>query len=457
MTEINEGMRKYIQEAHEWLEKRKEYRKKIRSLKFDTIAVHGMYSVEEAIQGGQGGILEPIISSSAQTYRDSDELEAAQAYLIPAWTYSRIHNPTVGYLEETISLLEAYGCSFDASALAAASGMAAIKQAVEPLVARTGERDDNINLVSSAQVYGGTFQLFNVRMKERGVQVRWVTKPWEIDEWKKLVDDDTRFIYGEMPSNPKQACLDVSAVAQIAHAHQIPFIMDSTIATPALFRPMEYGADIVVHSLTKTVGSSGSAIGGAFIARHDLVSKFLSEEQKKDYAVWVKGWSARDSGACMTPQNAYYFLSEIRLLRVKMHYFSVNAMKVAQFLAQHSKIERVDYLGLPEHTLHHLAKKYLKIVDSNESAFGHLMSFVIKGTPQGARKFLDSLRIAIRATDLGRIKSLAIIPAISTHLQQGAEGRRLAGIPDTLVRLCVGGENPDDLIQDLDQALSTVK
>lgn len=456
MTEITDGMRKYIQEAKEKLENSKLHRQKMKKMKFDTIAVHGMYNANEAIQGGQGGIMEPIISASAQTYRDSDELEAAQSYLIPAWTYSRIHNPTVGYLEQTLSLIDTYGCETDASALCFASGMAAIKQAVEPLVAHTGKNDDKINFVSSAQVYGGTFQLFNVRMKERGVNVRWVIHPEDLEEWKKLIDDDTRFVYGEMPSNPRQACLDVAAVAEIAHAHKIPFIMDSTIATPALLRPIQYGADIVVHSLTKTIGSSGSAIGGAFIARHNMASKFLPDEIRSDYAVWVKGWPARDSGGCMSPYSAYYFLSELRLLRMKMQYFSANAMKVAKFLAEHPKVERVEYLGLPSHPLHNIASRYLRVVDSNESAYGHLMSFVIKGLPAGARKFLDNLQIAIRATDLGRIKSLAIIPAISTHLQQGVEGRKLAGIPETMVRLCVGGENPDDLIKDLVQALAHV-
>jgi len=147
----------------------------------------------------------------------------------------------------------------------------------------------------------------------------------------------------------------------------------------------------------------------------------------------------------------------LRTLRIRMNYFSSNAMKVAQFLAQHPKVENVHYLGLPHHPLHALASRYLKVVDSDEPAYGHLMSFVIKGSPLGARKFLDTLHIIIRATDLGRIKSLAIIPAISTHLQMGVEGRKLAGIPDTMVRLCVGGENPDDLIKDLDQALAAVK
>ncbi len=196
------GVKRYIQRGQEYMAKRKEYRQKVRKLRFDTIAVHGMYSVEEAFAQGQGGIIEPLFPSTSQGYRDSDEMEAGLSYQIPTWCYSRIHNPTIFYLEETLSLLEAYGCPFDASALCTASGMAAIKQAIEPLLAMAPAPDDRINFVSSAQVYGGTFQLFNVRMKERGAQVRWVAQPWEIKEWEKQVDAQTRFLYTEMPSNP---------------------------------------------------------------------------------------------------------------------------------------------------------------------------------------------------------------------------------------------------------------
>jgi O-acetylhomoserine (thiol)-lyase len=239
------GVERYVQRGQEYMAKRKAYREKVRKLRFDTIAVHGMYSVEEAFAQGQGGIIEPLFPSTSQGYRDSDEMEAALSYQIPTWCYSRIHNPTIFYLEETLSLLEAYGCAFDASALCTASGMAAIKQAVEPLLAKDEAQPGGINFVSSAQVYGGTFQLFNVRMKERGAQVRWVAQPWEAKEWGKLIDKQTRFLYTEMPSNPQQACSDLQALAMLAHSFQIPLIVDSTIATPALLRPLAHGVDIV--------------------------------------------------------------------------------------------------------------------------------------------------------------------------------------------------------------------
>jgi O-acetylhomoserine/O-acetylserine sulfhydrylase-like pyridoxal-dependent enzyme len=295
-----------------------------------------------------------------------------------------------------------------------------------------------------------------VRMKERSAKVRWVSHPWKITEWEKLVDKQTRFLYTEMPSNPQLACSDLEALAKLAHSYYIPLIVDSTIATPALLRPLQHGADIVVQSLTKTIGSSGAAIGGAVIARHHLLSKHLSDEAKADYALWLKLWPARDSGPCMSPYSAFFFLNDLRTLRIKVDWFSQNTMAVADFLVGHARVEKVDYLGLPSHPLHELASRYLRMVDSDRPVFGHLMSFTIKGSARDTRLFFDNLQRIFRATDLGRIKSVATIPAISTHLQQGDEGRRLAGIPATMVRLCVGGEHPDDIIMDIDQALKKI-
>jgi O-acetylhomoserine/O-acetylserine sulfhydrylase-like pyridoxal-dependent enzyme len=455
MSDANSaGVDKYIQRGREYSARRMAQREKARSWRFDTIAVHGMYSVEEAFAQGQGGIVEPIFPSTSQGYRDSAEMEAGLSYRIPTWCYSRIHNPTVHFLEETLSLLEAYRCPFDASAFCTASGMAAIKQAVEPLLVLDAPGGAEINFVSAAQVYGGTFQLFNVRMKERGASVRWVSQPWNTEEWQKRIDKQTRFLYAEMPSNPQQACCDIRALAELAHGHGIPLIVDSTVATPALMRPLEHGADIVVQSLTKTIGSSGAAIGGAVIARLGLTSRHLTDEAKSDYATWLKLWPARDSGACLPAHSAFFFLNDLRTLRIKVEWFSQNTMAVAEYLRGHRSVEKVDYLGLSDHPLHGLASRYLRMVDSERPAFGHLLSFTIKGSPGDARRFFDNLQRIYRATDLGRIKSVATIPAISTHQQQGDEGRRLAGIPATMVRLCIGGEHPEDIIEDLDQALA---
>ena len=204
------GVERYVEQARRAMAERAAHRARVRRLKFDTIAVHGMYSVEEAFAGGQGGIIEPIFPSTSQAYRDRDEMEAALSYQIPTWCYSRIHNPTVFYLEETLALLESYGCESRRDR----------RSARRPAWRRSSRRSsrswrsgadgaEQINFVSAAQVYGGTFQLFNLRMAERGAQVRWVTEPWQLEAWEPLIDDDTRFLYAEMPSNPQQACFDV--------------------------------------------------------------------------------------------------------------------------------------------------------------------------------------------------------------------------------------------------------
>ena len=451
-----DGVQAYVEKAQQYMSERKAHRDRVRNLRFDTIAVHGMYSAEEAFRGGQGGIIEPIFPSTSQAYRDSDEMEAALSYQIPTWCYSRIHNPTVFYLEETLALLESYGCECDATGLCTSSGMAAIKQAVEPLLARQGSGAENVNFVSAAQTYGGTFQLFNVRMAERGAQVRWVREPWKLDAWEPLIDEGTRFLYAEIPSNPQQAFADIRAVADLAHSHGIPLIVDATIATPALLRPLEHGADIVVHSLSKTAGAGGSAIAGAIVARHGMVSRHLDEDVKADFGLWLKLWPFRDSGPSMSPYVAHMILGEVRTLRLKMEHMSRNTLAVARFLADHPRVERVDYLGLGDHPLHGLAKQYMQVVDDGHHAFGHLMSFNVAGSARDTRRFFDGLERTWRATDLGRIKTVATIPAISTHQQQGEEGRELAGIPANMVRLCVGAEHPDDTIADLDQALGRI-
>jgi len=450
---MSKGVQHYIDKTMEVLNKREEHKQVVRKRKFDTIAVHGLYSLEEALSGAQGSVGEPLFTSTSQAFRDSDEMEAGMSYQIPVWAYSRIHNPTISYLEETLALLETYGTDIEASGLCTSSGMSAIKQAVEPLVAQEEGKTGPINFVSSPQIYGGSFQLFSVRMPERGVEPRWVTEPWNKEEWEKQIDENTRFLYAEMPSNPQQSCVHIKELAELAHKHQIPLIIDSTVATPALLRPIEHGADIVVHSLTKTIGSNGNALGGAIIAKHNLTSKFLTDEQKENYVVWVKLWPFRDAGPCMSPFNAFQFLHELKTLRIKCEQYSNNTMKVTKFLQDHPKVDEVHYLGLESHPLHPIAKEYMKLADTDEPMFGHLCAFTVKGSVADTRLFFDKLNIISRATDLGRIKSIATIPAISTHQQQGEEGRDLASIPPNMVRLCVGGENADDIIADLEQAL----
>jgi O-acetylhomoserine/O-acetylserine sulfhydrylase-like pyridoxal-dependent enzyme len=465
---ITPGMQRYIDQNNEYLAQRDRYiREVVKKWKFDTIAVHGLYTVKDAIEDYQGAIIEPVFMSASQAYRDSDEMAAALAYLIPTWCYSRIANPSTYYYEWTLALLEGYGFDGDTSCCSTSSGMAAIMTAVQPfLVHKRHHTHEPRNFLATAQCYGGTFQQFSVRMaEERDIECRWITDPTNIDEWASKIDENTRFLYGELPSNPGQGFFDIQAVADLAHSHNLPLICDSTVASPALLRPICHGADIVVQSATKSLTTSGFGVCGAVIARKDLVCRIDNDELKRDFALYVKYLPNRDYGPNLHPMQAILTLNDMRTLRSKMDMLSRNTMKVAEFLERHPAIDSVQYLGLPNHPLHELASRYMWLVDAEHdeqyrrpvNRYGHLMSFRVKGGPEAARKFFDGLQRIWRATDLGRIKSVATIPAISTHQQQGQAGRCLANIPPDMVRLCVGGEHPDDVIADLDQALHRVK
>lgn len=423
----------------------------IRTPKFDTIAVHGAAADAPTGSGDAGSVIEPIVASTAQAFASAQEMEDALAYRTPAWAYSRIHNPTIGQLERTLALLECYGTECSANALATASGMAAIAQAIEPLLSLKHGAAPNFAI--AAQVYGGTFQLCNVRMPERGATPRWIRRADDAAEWEAAIDEGTRFLFVETPSNPLLGMVDLRMVADIADRHDIPLVVDSTLASPALLRPFAHGADIVVHSLTKIIGSNGTAVGGALIARRGIRGTYLPNEVTEDFAGWCKLYPFRDTGPCMSPQTAHEFLSQLRTLRARVRDHSRNAMRIADFLARHLAVSRVHYPGLRTHPGYPQALHYLRLADSGEPLFGHLLSFEPKGGVEEARRCFDRLRLIMRATDLGRVKSVAAMPAISTHQQQGAFGRALAGIPAELIRLSVGAEDPEDLMADLDQAL----
>jgi O-acetylhomoserine/O-acetylserine sulfhydrylase-like pyridoxal-dependent enzyme len=462
---LSPGVQKYVDGARKLLAQREAALARMKTMKFDTIAVHGLYTVEEALERNQGAVIEPLFLSSSQAYADADELEAALAYLVPTWCYTRIANPTTYYLEWVLALLEGYRAGCDASCLVTASGMSAIMSATDPFLVKQKDGPESINFVSCVQVYGGTFQHFSLRkMKERGIVCRWVLQPWDIEEWKSKIDEDTRFLYMEMPSNPQQSFTDVQALADVAHSWGIPLIIDATCATPALMRPIAHGADIVVHSLTKSITSGGLAIGGALISRKPITTKVVNDHPlfKDSFAEYVKFLPYRDNGPASSPVNALFAINDLRTLRSKMDVVSANCQKVAEFLQKHPRVYQVDYLGLPSYHLHTVAKTYMKLVDSDDGTgrevnrYGHLMSFRVDGPPANARKVFDRFKMIFRATDLGRIKSVATIPAISTHQQQGEEARRMADVPPQLIRLCVGAEHPDDVIADLDQALKSL-
>lgn len=452
-------LEQYIQRGQEMTAALQQRRQTMRRKKFDTIAVHGVYDAEEALRN-QGSIIEPAFTSSAQHFENSDHMEAALAYLMPAWAYSRIANPTLGYLEETLALLEGYGFAGEVSACATASGMAAVFMATNPFLTAAGQPTAPMNIVASVKCYGGTFMLFSQRYAlERGIEVRWVRDPLDLAEWAGKIDGHTRFVFGEMPSNPGLAVFDIASVAEMAHAQGIPLIVDSTVATPALLRPLQHGADIVVQSVSKTLASSGLAIAGAVIAKNDIPSKVGPPELRQNFALYVKLLPLRDHGPGLSPFNALMILNDLRTLRSKVEVMSQNTLRVAEFLAQHPAVEDVLYPGLPAFPGHEVAKKYMWLVDSEVgegtpvNRFGHLLAFTVKGGHRTARAVFDRLRMILRATDLGRIKSVATIPTISTHQQQGDAGRDLASVPANLIRLNVGAEHYLDVVADLEQAL----
>ena len=456
----------YLEAARRAAQWHEDYRRKMRFCRFDTIAVHGIYSMQEALDFNQGSIIEPIYLSTSQGYRDADEMEVALGYKIPTWCYSRIANPSIYYLEGVLALLEGFGTGLETSCHTTSSGMAAIQSAVDPfLVTLPGQPGRKMNFVATAKVYGGTYQQFSMRKQhDRDIEWRKVVHSVDMKEWESMIDGNTRFLYGELPSNPGQAFFDIKAVADLAHKYGLPLIIDSTVATPALMRPLAYGADIVIQSVTKSLSSGGFGISGAVISKKDITTNIDNPEMKADFANYLKLLPNRDNGPNLSPMNAILALNDIRTLRTKMDLFSRSTMTVAKFLETNKHIEGVDYLGLESHALHKLAARYMFLVDSEfdeaygkkVNRFGHLMSFRVKGDAKQTRDVFDALRMVWRATDLGRIKSVATIPAISTHSQQGEEGRKLAGIPDNLIRLCVGGEHPDDIIKDLDQALAVL-
>ncbi|MDP2172302.1 MAG: PLP-dependent transferase [Candidatus Cloacimonadaceae bacterium] len=458
-----DGKQRYLDAAQQAMQWHGEYRKQMRKCRFDTIAVHGLYSMQEALDFNQGSIIEPAYLSTSQTFRDSDEMELALGYQIPTWCYSRIANPSMYYLEGLLALLEEYRSGVEASCLATSSGMSAIRTAVEEFL-HPDPKDPSRprNFVATSQVYGGTYQLFSVR--EDGESLcRWrkVIDSANIEEWESLIDENTRFLYGELPSNPTLGFFDVRKVADLAHKYGIPLIVDSTVATPALMRPLALGADIVVQSVTKSLSTSGFGTAGAIISRKNIIAKVDNEALKADFCTYLKLLPARDYGPNISPLQCILIINDIRTLRMKMDVMSQNTMIVAEFLSGHKHIAKVNYLGLESHDLHPLAEQFMFLVDAEDdpnymkptNRYGHLMSFEVKGGAEKTRDVFDGLARIWRATDLGRIKSVATIPAISTHAQQGEEGRKLAAIPGNLIRLSVGAEHPSDVINDLDQAL----
>ncbi|MDA7742243.1 aminotransferase class I/II-fold pyridoxal phosphate-dependent enzyme, partial [Francisellaceae bacterium] len=341
----------YKQEAETISQSKEKAKNSIKQKKFDTIATHGVYDLEEAMRHN-GSIIEPVYMSTAQVFRDADEMETALAYEIPSWSYTRIHNPSLYFLESTLALLEGYQTNHETSCCVTSSGMSAIATITDALLAD----NPNANFVSSSQVYGGSFQQFSVRQQQKNHEVRWVYPSAPIQDWEAQIDNNTHFIYLETPSNPGLALCDIQALSALAHKYDIPLVVDSTIATPALLRPIEYGADIVVHSLSKTICASGSSIGGAIISKNDIAGHYLDDEIKKDFATYLKLLPNRDNGACLSPMQSFLILSELRTLRARVKQLSENTERVINFLENNSSVEMVYYPGSKTHPQYRLGQ-----------------------------------------------------------------------------------------------------
>ncbi|MDH5406272.1 MAG: aminotransferase class V-fold PLP-dependent enzyme [Candidatus Aminicenantes bacterium] len=391
--------------------------------KFDTLAVHGGFDWEESLQ--YNSIVVPIIQSAVYPYESAQYAADLYSYKIEGYTYGRLDNPTVAAFEKRMAALEG-----GEAGLGTASGMAALFMIVHHLVEQGSE------IVSSNRVYGGTFQLLSATMPRMGVNVKWATEPDKISSWEKAITPRTRLLHLESPSNPLLFVGDIPAIGELARSRGIPLVVDNTICTPALMRPLELGADIVYHSATKYISGNSTSLSGVIVGKKD----FLTHVRREGY---------RNMGPSLSPFNAWLCLLGLESLSLRMERHSSNAMTIARYLEKHPKIASVNYPGLESHPQHEVARRQMK-------AFSSLMSFNIKGELDDARRFIDALKLCVHTTHLGTSKTIAIQPAATTHWQMGPEERKKGGIADTMIRLSVGIEDPDDIIADLEQALEKV-
>lgn len=422
----------------------------MKSPRFNTLAIRGAYDHAESARH-RGALSEPAYLSTAQAFPSTEALFAAAGDEHDDWVYARRGNPTVRYLESTVAALEGYQVDAKVSAAVTTTGMTAVTAATMPfLTAQAGARP---NIVASSACYGSTTMLFNKRYgEERGVDVRWVGDPRSLDEWARHIDDDTRFLYAESPSNPVVELVDLPALGELARQAELPLIIDATLATPALTRPLGLGADVVVHSLTKAAGASGRSMGGAVIARHDLRLRALPDEMTADYAGYLRTGPIRDMGSVLSPFNAWTLLADIRELRGRVDTMSASALGVARFLAARDDVLEVFYPGLETHRSHDIARRDMRLVDSDENRFGFLLCFRPAGGVAVARRVVDRFELIWRANNLGQVKSTATIPATTTHSQQAGDAGH-APVPADMIRLSIGLEHLDDIVEDLTRAL----
>ncbi|CAB3964820.1 MULTISPECIES: O-acetylhomoserine aminocarboxypropyltransferase/cysteine synthase family protein [Burkholderia] len=420
--------------------------------RLETIAVHGGYRPDPTTRA----VAVPIYQTVAYAFDDTQHGADLFDLKVQGNIYTRIMNPTTDVLEQRIAALEG-----GIGALALASGQSAVTYAIQT-IAEAGD-----NIVSASSLYGGTYNLFAHTLPQYGITTRFAD-PRDPASFEPLIDARTKAIFAESVGNPLGNVTDIAALAEVAHRHGIPLIVDNTVPSPYLLRPIEHGADIVVHSLTKYLGGHGTSLGGAIVdsgkfpwAEHADRFKRLNEPDVSYHGVvYTEAFGPaayigrarvvplRNMGAAISPFNAFQILQGIETLALRVERISDNALKIAQHLARHENVEWVNYAGLPDHPDHPLVARYL-----SGRAPG-ILTFGVKGGRDGGAKFQDALKLFTRLVNIGDTKSLATHPASTTHRQLTPAELAKAGVKEETVRLSIGIEHIDDLLADLDQALA---
>ena len=421
-------------------------------MRAETIALHAGFDADPATKA----VAVPIYQTAAYQFDSADQGAALFNLEEEGYRYSRIANPTVAVLEERVAALE--GCT---AGLATASGQAALYYAFAN-VAQAGQ-----NIVSVPQLYGTTHTLLHTVLPGQGVEGRFAAGD-SAEALAACIDQNTRAIFCETVGNPAGNICDIGAIARMAHAHGVPLIVDNTVATPILLRPADYGADIIVHSLTKFMGGHGSAMGGILVeagtfdwmanaarfpqfttpdaSYHGLV--YAQRFPKAPFLARARSVYQRTTGAILSPMSAFLLLQGIETVALRVERHVENARKVAEFLHADPRVDWVNYAGFPESRHYALAQKYLGGKPAS------LLTFGVQGGFQAGKDFYDALKLVKRLVNIGDAKSLACHPASTTHRQMPAPEQRKAGVTPETIRLSVGIEHSDDIIADLDQALA---
>ena len=417
---------------------------------FDTLALHAGQSPDPAT----GSRAVPIYQTTSYVFRDTEHAASLFNMERAGHVYSRISNPTVAVLEERMAALEG-----GVGAIATASGQAALHLAVATLMGAGS------HIVASGSLYGGSHNLLAYTLKRFGIDTTFV-KPGNLADWKRSILPNTRLLFGETLGNPGLDVLDIPAVSAIAHEAKVPLLVDATFTTPYLMKPFELGADLLYHSATKFLGGHGTAIGGVLVdsGRFDWEASgkfetltapysgfhnmdFEEESGTRAFLLRARREGLRDFGACMAPMTAFQILQGIETLHLRMPRHVENTRKVVAFLSSNPHVDKVIYPELPDHPDHALAKKLLPL------GCGAVFSFEIKGGRAAGKRFIESLRVFSHLANVGDAKSLVIHPATTTHYRMSDEDLKKAGITAGTVRLSVGLEDAQDLIDDLDRSL----